>query len=468
MNLAAGLHQRLSQTLAPQLLQAIEYLQLSTLDLVARIDGELEANEALERRDTPLEPVGPDALERPAGERFDPDAFAARAAGASPAERDAKLDLLANAPAQQTSLRSALEAQLGWVEVADDLRCALDAVFEAIDDRGLLPLDDDALASLVGGAALAQAARGLLRTLEPRGVGARDPLEAMLWQLDPEDPDLPMIDLLLRQHLRALASQKRSTVARTLGVPVEELDRVLDRIARLDPRPGARFAPDEPCPVRVELLVERDPGQLEYRVIVDDQSLPVLGLNRERVDEARDPETEGPRRRQLTEQVRAARELMTAVEMRRDTLLRVGAAVMRRQREFLERGPVGFRALKMSTIAEEVGVHTSTVSRAVAGTHVQTEHGVFALREFFDGSQRGGVGSENEAAGESHDATGRKAILFAIEQLIADENPQKPMSDDELVVAMQARGIEIARRTVAKYRSELGIRSSWQRRKRNP
>ena len=457
MNLNGHLSQHTEQrtTLLPQVLQSIEILQLSSLGLVEFIERELAQNETLERVEDAAGDVTPQSAS--SDETFDPDRFVAR--DATP-ERDSKLDWLSAIQGPAMSLRDDLRSQLAWRDIDADLRRRVETAIEALDERGLLEMPDDELAELLGGREQVQPVLEVLQSLEPRGVGARSPIDAMLAQVSTDDPDFPLLRALLLEHLDALSRNRIPDVARAIGVEIDELHDLLERIRRLDPRPGESVAVSTLAGIRPELVVVRegadDDESATYRVIVDDVDLPVLRVRDEYVELASADDTDRSVRRYLREKIRAARELMTAVELRKDTLVRVGAAVMARQREFLRNGRSAFRPLKMSVIADELDMHNSTVSRAIAGKYVQTDHGVFALRDFFDGdrgSSRGGP------------PTGRMALMHAIEQLIAAEDKRNPLSDEQIVTALAGRGIELARRTVAKYRKQLGLRSSWQRRR---
>ena len=276
----------------------------------------------------------------------------------------------------------------------------------------------------------------------------------MLLQLPDHDPDLSDIERMLRQHLDELARNKLPDVARALGRTLDEIHGLMERIRKLDPRPGSRFVEDNVGVVTPDVEVRLEAGELV--VEVDNMSLPDLGVSETYEQMAASTETEGEVREYLRDKIKSARGLIDAVEQRRRTLARVTTAIMQHQRGFLERGKCGVRPLPMSEVAAELGLHPSTVSRAIAGKHVQTERGIFALREFFDGDRRVSKGS-----GET---VGRLGIKDHIQRLVAAEDPQRPLSDDELVGMLAENKIRVARRTVAKYRGELDIPSSYRRR----
>jgi RNA polymerase sigma-54 factor len=456
MRLEPSLRQRQEQRLAllPGMLQSIEVLQLGLHELAERIEAELAGNETLAALPAADAPPDRPAAER--GERDQDEPGRARSGG----DEDPKLAMLAQIPGREEPLLDSIRAQLAWAEVDQRLGNAVLALASLLDERGLLTLADEQLLELVG-AELLQPALALLHELEPRGLGARTPVEAMLLQVDAADPDRPWIEALLTRHLEALARNKLPDVARALGCSLDELDALLERIRRLDPRPGARFTATLERAIRPDVAAWIHDGRLELRV--DDHDLPALGIDPEYASLARDRSVEREVRSYLREKIDSARRLIQAVEQRRATLARVAAVVLRRQQRFLEQGVAAIAPLKMAEVAGELGLHVSTVSRAIAGKYVQTPHGIFRLREIFDG----GESAASDASGGSAPA-GRAGVKEIIRQIVLAEKREQPLSDDELVAALLQRGVQVARRTVAKYRQELGIPSSWLRRRHEP
>jgi len=229
---------------------------------------------------------------------------------------------------------------------------------------------------------------------------------------------------------------------------------LMQRVSTLNPRPAADFDDDDNQSVQPDAFVWLQDG--EVKVALDDEALPDLQVNAEYAALAGDRRTEREVREYLRPKLRSARDLIDAVNQRKATLLRVLTAVMRRQIAFLEKGCTGIRPLRMSEIADELEVHTSTVSRTVADKFIQTDRGVFALRDFFDGGRIAAA----PAAGQ-----GRMAVGQQIAEFVAAEDKERPMSDDDLVSALATNGVQVARRTVAKYRRDLAIPSSYLRRR---
>ncbi len=455
MSLQASLGQRQEQRLAllPQMLQSIEVLQLATADLLQFLELEASQNETLELRPHGGEEPVP---ERSRGEEPEPDFGSLRRPVAADGE-DAKSAFLANVAAADDELLEYVRQQLAFRRLPALLTDAVLQLVEQLDDRGLLPF---ALADLAVDLdlplELLEAAHEELLTLEPRGLGASDPIAAMLLQAS-DDPDLPRIERLLREHLADLGRNCLPEVARALGLSVAELGELLERMKRLQPAPAARFRGRAATPVQPDAYVWLRDGQLQ--VALDDRMLPEVGIVAEYAAMAADRQTDREVRDYLRPKLRSARDLAEAVAQRQATLQRVVMAVMREQLPFLQQGRSAIRPLRMSEIAERLSLHTSTVSRAIAGKHLQTERGLFRLRDFFDGG-RGEGPVPDGAAGQ-----GRMAVVQQIADLIAAEDARKPLSDDDLVAALQSRGIHAARRTVTKYRKELGIPASYQRRR---
>ncbi len=438
--------------LLPHMLQSIEVLQLATTDLLAFLDQELQQNETLEARPVAqAEPAEPPPA--PLAEREDSGWEEWRRGPADDGE-DKKSAFLANVPARAETLVEFVREQLAFRGVPALLADAVVQLAEHLDARGMLPFGIDDLAEqLDAPMELLAEARDLLRTLEPHGIGASDPIEAMLLQAA-GDPDLSTIERLLREHLDDLGRNKLPDVAKALSLSIDELQELLQRMRGFDPHPAASFRGDDEQPLRPDAFVWWHDGAVH--TTLDEASLPDLQVSAEYQALAADRGTDREVRDYLKPKLRMARDLIEAVQQRQATLLRVVDAVMKQQVAFLQKGRTAIRPLRMSDIADELGIHTSTVSRAIAGKHVQTDRGVFRLRDFFDGGRIDAA----PTAGQ-----GRMAVVDQIAELVAGEDKHTPLSDDELVRALQQRGVQCARRTVTKYRKQLGIPSSYLRRR---
>lgn len=451
MTLEARLGQRQEQRLAllPQMLQSIEVLQLATEDLMQFLEHEVQQNETLELRAAANEPEVP----TPAPERED-SGWEEWRRGPAGDDGDARQAMFDNLPASADTLDEFVRQQLAFRGVPRLLADAVMHLAQRLDERGLLPFPlAEVAAELDVPLALLEQAHSLLCTLEPRGIGARDPVEAMLLQAA-GDPDLPRIERLLREHLDALGRNKLPEVARAMQLSLDELADLLARMRELDPRPAAAFTASAAVPLRPDAYAWLRDGVVQ--IGLDDAAMPELAVNADYAALAGDRGTAREVRDYLRPKLRSARDLIEAVRHRQETLLRVVQAVMGEQAQFLAQGKSAIRPLRMSEIADRLGLHTSTVSRAIAGKHVQTDRGVFRLRDFFDGGRIDAA----PTAGQ-----GRMAVAQQIQDLVAAEDKTAPLSDDHLVAALAQRGVQAARRTVTKYRKELGIPSSYLRRK---
>ncbi len=455
MKLHQQFSQRAEQRLAmmPKMLQSIEVLQLATVELVQLIEAELEQNETLELlqpTDEPSEIPEEDRRE----ERADDLEYEGGVRGDSEGG-DAKRAMLESLPARGEDLAEHLRMQMALGSWSEDLVQQVLVLAELLDERGLLTASDAELREVIGAEPFEEAL-SVLQSLEPRGLGARSPIDAMLLQISVDDPDYAAIASILTEHLEALAKNKVPEVARAMGLEVGEVCFLLEQIRELDPHPGSQFQTEAAAPIRPELRVIQEHGRIEVQV--DDGSLPALGISGDYQDLVGDKATEPETRSYLRKKMQSARDLMAALRHRKATLARVGAAVLEHQRAFLQHGKSAIRPLKMADIAEQLDLHTSTVSRAIAGKYVQTDLGIFPLRDFFDGARARG---KQQTAGEE----GRLAIKERIKGMVAGEDSRTPLSDDELVKRLGAAGVRVARRTVTKYRKELEIPSSWQRRR---
>lgn len=425
--------------LLPKMVQALQLLQFSGLELEDFLRNAAEENEALvvQESDQASPPPPPRAGAREATAAHD--------------------EWLANQPDRPRSLASALEEQLALVELDAPLAAATRWLIAHLDENGYLPFEDTDLleraraAELQLDAELLQRAKSVLHAFEPRGVGARNAIEALTLQLDPADPDFADLRRLLAEFVGELARNRLPWVAQEMGLSVGELKELLHKLSVLDPRPARELAGEAAPAIVPEVMVERTDDGFEVRV--DASRLPAVALDDGVVALARQ-RTHAPEvKAYLRDKVERARWIVDACEQRGRTLLAIAQAVFARQREFLEHGSARLAPLRMTELAAELGMHTSTVSRAVAGKHAQTPWGIFALRHFFQAS----VGGGEELA--------RDELRERVKALFAAEDGAAPLSDDDVVRQLAEQGVQIARRTVASYRKELGLPSSYRRRR---
>jgi RNA polymerase sigma-54 factor len=436
----------LQQLLLPRMLQSIELLQLPALELEPWLRAEAEENEALELGVRRFD-EGPPPPRGPVGSRE---------------ATDAHDEMMRNQPDPGTGLVGRIEEQLALVEAEPELLAWTRFLVSCIDDHGYLSLADEELLRLGRAQGLRAEpgllARGieLLQSLEPRGIGARGAVQALLLQLDPRDPEYGLLRTLLVDFLEELARNKLPGVARAMGVSVAALQALLARLGELDMHPAAGLGEERAPVLRPDVLVEAvhapDRTRTEFEVRLDRANLPSVRLDGDVERLARDRRQATQVRRYLRGKLDRARWVVEALAQRERTLMRVCTSLFEHQRAFLLNGPGHLVPLRMGALADQLELHLSTVSRAVSGKYAQTPWGILALRHFFQTS----AGADEESA--------RDDVLEVVRGIFAAENGAEPLSDDQVVDELESRGWKVARRTVAKYRGELGIPSSYRRR----
>ncbi|MFB9147915.1 RNA polymerase factor sigma-54 [Halomonas alkalicola] len=453
-------------TMTPQLQQAIALLQLSTLDLRQEIQQALESNPMLEldegfgEQAVSEAPEDDWASEIPDELSTDSDwsdtyqDLGAPAGGEGP-------DFEREASAQ--SLQGHLAWQLAMTDLDPREQQIAESLIDAVDSAGYLAqslyeIRDGLKSQGLGGLRSAEVEQVLLRLqqFEPTGVFARDLRECLMLQLAalPDDtPLLPQARRLVRQFLEALAGDDRRLLKRRLGLDDDALETAIALVRSLDPRPGSAYSSLENDYVIPDLVARQD--SRGWHVELNQEALPRLRIQPDyaalirRADKSQDNQF-------LKDHLQEARWLMKSLSSRNDTLLRVGREIMARQLDFLEQGEEAMKPLILADIAQAVEMHESTISRVTTQKYIHTPRGVFELKFFFS-SQVGGNGE-----GDAHSST---AIRARIRKLIQEEPPRKPLSDSKLVTLLEEAGIQVARRTVAKYREAMGIPSSSERKR---
>lgn len=439
--LRTDLAQRTEQRLAlePRLMLAIEVLALPAAELEVWLRDAFQRNEALVLE----EPPSP--IHEGRRTRGDADATARHS------------EWLESQPERGGDLRRRLLQEVAGEARDATERAWLELLVQCLDDDGLLLEDDAALLALAaehgvpGGERELGRAIAALQAVAPRGVGGRSRAEALLLQLDPAGADYGDLCALIEHHLADLEQNRLPRIAKDLGVDVAHLAGLVERLAELSPRPLADAELESAAIVVPDLVIEWDGDRWHLASVRG--ALPTVTIDPRVVALAADKAQPVEVRRRLRERVREAEWIADGVARREATLLRVAAAALARQPRFFERGPAGLEPLTMTEVAEEIGFHASTVSRAVAGKSIQTPFGVIPLRTLFP-----------EPASEgSH--TSRTEVGDLVRELVEHEDPAAPLSDEDLVEALVRRGVKVARRTVAKHREALGIPSSYRRRR---
>ena len=295
-------------------------------------------------------------------------------------------------------------------------------------------------------------ALALIQRLDPPGVGARDLRECLLLQINDETPMHDVLRVLIDGHLEDIQHNRLPNIQRKTGFDLETIREGIDELRHLDPKPGSRFREDNVQYIVPDILVElNDSG--EYEVKLTDDWTPQVYISKRYRDLCRNKKNDPGTREFLKRKIQAAEWLREAIEQRRSTLLKVSTATITHQREFLDHGPEFIKPLKMEQIADQVGVHVTTVSRAVHDKWMQTPRGVFPLKRFFGGGTQSSDGEE----------VAWETIKRKLLDLIENEDKSSPLSDEDLVHKLNEAGYPVARRTVTKYRKQLDIPSSRQR-----
>ncbi len=488
MRLDTNQHMRLDQRmkLAPRMIQSMEILQLPALALEERIDQELASNPVLERQDNVTSTVGENSIgalptstastvDTPTPAEADSDGLSRfleeqaysvgpRARSAGSGDRDPKMEAMANTEARSDSLQEQLHQQWGLVDgISESIRLAGNVLIDYVDDDGYIRESIDLIChDLPPGIRRPdiEAAWPILqRSLEPAGICARNLQECLLLQLEVRcrelDVNVEIPRLLIQQHLHDLEMNRLPQIVRKTGLTLEQINSARHFMAKqLNPRPG-RILVNAPVPaVTPDAIIERDENSGSYRIRLTDERMPRLYVNDLYHKMVVNREVDEATRQFLTNNIRNARWIIEAIEQRRSTLLRLLRVVVEAQKDFIEIGPEYLKPLPMTLVADQLGVHVGTVSRAVSEKYIQTPRGIFPLRQFFTG------GMDNDS-GQAMSWGAMKAVLT---EIIAGEEKKNPLSDDAIVEELKKRGITLARRTVAKYRKTEKIPPARRRR----
>jgi len=478
--------------LAPRMIQSMEILQLPLMALEERIEQELAGNPVLERKDSefdqppdltavagiPKEAVEPAQtpeqketaandisdreIEQYLRDQQDMNYLNRGNRSRGSGERDAKMDAMANTAARGASLQEELIRQWDLVEAEDRIRRAGAILLDWVDDEGYIrdPLEKigEHLPAGLTLRDLQDALPVLQQRLEPAGICARNLQECLLLQMTAIEQekglDLTIPRALVSIYLDDLGMNRLPQIARKSGFTIEQINQGKAYISHLNPGPGRLLADVTVPRVTPDAVVERDDDTGEYTMRLTDEHTPRLYINEIYKRMAKTKSVDGKTREFIANNIRNARWLIESIEQRRGTLLRVLRVVVEAQKDFLEFGPKFMKPLPMIGVADQLGIHVGTVSRAVAEKYIQTPRGIFPLRMFFTG------GTEN-ADGE---AMSWDAIKAKLGEIIAGEDKANPLSDDEIVLKLKDQGIELARRTVAKYRKIASIPPARRRR----
>ena len=440
---------RQTTTISPQIQQSLQLLQTPALELQTLLQTELQTNPVLEE-----EPLLTENPEDPTDQDDDSDLLSQNTdwpVNAAPPDRprlDARQALLESKVLPE-SLTDHLTAQLTLTLTEPNLLAAAAEIIGNLDDDGFLHADLSEIAtSAQVSPAITTQALTLVQSFHPPGVAARSLPESLLLQLHARGRDDSLECRIIRDYFDLLGKRKFAEIAVASHAPIEAVTAAAEIISHLSPRPGAAFAPD-----RLDLVVRPEASFIrdgdKWIPLLEGDILPRLRINDVYKDLLSDASADEQTRSYLKERIRSARFLMQSLERRQETLQKLLEIIAQRQADYFSQGPSALRPLTMTEVAGQVGVHETTIGRAVANKYVRTPHGVVPLRFFF-ATALGGVNDFEPAVAN----TRAKEILA---EIVGRENPAKPYSDAALEEMLRERGIPIARRTISKYRAELGI-----------
>jgi RNA polymerase sigma-54 factor len=488
------LSQRLTQSLvlAPQLQQSLALLQAPTLELKALVEQELQQNPVLEEAaptehdlndsanrdgESPAE-TGADPTEPPADLNFDPatekpevseppvvDEFQAefdklvqldqewrdhysQTSGPirASAEDEERRQFMFDSLVAPTSLQGLLLEQVRESTLPEEQWPVAEMLIGNIDDYGYLKATLEELTASTGfPAEQITQALSVIQTFDPPGVAARDLRECLLLQLQRAKEESSLEYRIVRDYMEALGKRRIPEIARGTACEVDEVQEALERIARLEPRPGRAFLPDNDQYVLPEVFVQRSGD--DFNVTNNNEHIPHLRISNTYKDLMAQGENSAEVRNYIREKIRAGKFLIKSLHQRQATILNIAKEIVKRQREFMEKGVAFLKPLTMVQVAEVVGVHETTVSRAVSGKYMQTPQGIFEMKYFFTAGIQTATG----------DGVSNTSVKDMIAEIFKAEDTSKPLSDQEVVKMLKDKGIVIARRTVAKYRTELNI-----------
>lgn len=487
MRLSFGMETRQLQTqkLAPKMIQSMEILQLPVLALQERVEQELNENPMLEIQEEELAPDEVEEKEDPNQPAEDEKELVVQdnqsnsedferlanmdndssqnfddfrtSANRTQEAQDRQHDLMANALERPESLNDFLMHQLAELEIDSDVEQLAERIISTLDARNggyfkaslrdLLPAE-----CTPAQVASAEEALAIVQSLDPPGIAARDLSECLLNQLDPDLAHYDALKVLIENHLEDLAENRLPLIEKKTGLTIEQIQEAKLDFHHLNPKPGAAFLETHVPMVSPDVVVEQD-NTGRYIARLEDDRLPPLRISEYYRQRLADKNATSEEREFIRRKIESANWLIEAIQQRRSTVLKVSQSIVDYQKRFLDDGPEHIEPLKMQQIADVVGVHVTTISRAVDDKWIQTPRGIFPLKRFFVHGTRSEDGED----------VAWETIRLKLTDLIEHEGKQNPLSDDDLVKELSKLGLTVARRTITKYRKKLNIPSSRQR-----
>jgi RNA polymerase sigma-54 factor len=451
-------------TLSPQVYQGLSILAMPVAELQVLMETELLENPVLEVEEFDEEPAEPEDEradvaddERAWDEWLDQYAELDNLDPIIPRDPNAEAVNTEEFVGGYMSFDEYLLEQLGMLDLDEPTRLAAQAVVGSLDSDGFLVTPLQEIAAIAGvSRAVAERALATVQQLDPPGVGARDLAEALRIQRDYLGIEEPLLEDIIRDHLDDIAANHFRKVARKLHTDEDEIRRLVEILRQLNPRPAGAFSPGPSPGYVVPDVTLRRFGD-EWVIIPNNEAVPTLRVSSKyrkmlRGGSGADAETV----RYLKDKIRSAESFIKNVDRRKDTVSRITQIILEVQNEFFEDGKGPLRPLRLEDVAVEIGVHLSTVSRGVTGKYMATPYGMFELKHFFSGGYRTSTGMDVAAT----------TVKGRLREMLMAEEALHPLSDQRLAEMLSDEGIPVARRTVAKYREEMGIEPSWARKRR--
>lgn len=487
MRLEMQMNQKLTTELrmAPHIIQSIEVLTLPILELQTFIEEQLQSNPVLEteerEKETDVSPEEPDIeassateerqQENPVDEEalndfenlerddwsefYSQDHIGKR----SDEDKDKKMEAMQNSADKPISLQDFLFEQFRLLDMPENLRAIGQQIIYNIDSNGYVryPLEEivksiDPIPSLED----AKKALQYIQKLEPPGIGATSMQECLILQLSPDDKDYYFKKELIEKYLYDIYYNKYPKIAKETGRKMEDINAAIASIRKLNPKPGAEYSTEQSQTILPDAIVELKDG--EYVIRLENDYIPQLRISpyyRNMVEGKKQDQTDmNPQAKEfIKKKIEAAHWIIEAIKQRQNTLYRVVQEAVQRQRDFLDNGINHLKPLRMQEVADTLSIHVSTVSRAIADKYIQTPRGIFPIKFFF-------TGSIDKKDGETES---RVSVKERVQDMILQEDKKNPLSDEQIVEKLKNAGLDIARRTVTKYRKALGLASSRRR-----
>ena len=460
--LGLNLSQRLAMT--PSLLQKIELLTLNRLELSGLLNQELAENPVLEEVSQQSDTEGAEKLEEQAEregeeenyEDFDYEYFFGEYLTPTPRSREwegnseqPSFELFLATP---PTLSDHLNWQLHLTEVPETVSEIAEFIIGNIDKDGYLMVTVEEIAeSLQASIEQVEEALRIVQSLDPIGIGSRDLQECLLLQIKAADLEGSLVERLVQEHLSLVQAKKFNELAKELDCELEQVALAMETLRSFSPKPGEKYSGQSPTYIQPDVHIHKADG--EYQIALNDDGLPKLRLSRAYRELLKQKNVSKDTKSFVRERFRSAMELLKSVDQRQQTIYRACEAIVQRQQEFLDHGKAHLKPMLIKDVAEELGVHSSTVSRVVSNKHAHTPQGVMELRKFFTS------GIEN-AQGELLSVV---HVKEQIKGIIANEDTHKPYSDQRIAALLNDSGIQITRRTVAKYRDQMSVSGSRER-----